>query len=75
MVMQCVSHCVYERCGMEPSAHGVKCGVVEWVKVNTLKWFGHMERKRNEVFMKKVYVNETECPRREERKASSKMEG
>ena len=29
-----------------------------------LKWFGHMERKKNEEFVKKLYVNETEDPRR-----------
>ena len=34
---------VYERCGMGPCAHGVKCGVVEWVKRNTLRWFDHVE--------------------------------
>ena len=28
---------VYDWCGMEPCANGVKCGVVEWVKRNTLK--------------------------------------
>ncbi len=31
---------VYERCGMGTCANGVKCGVVEWVKRNTLRWFG-----------------------------------
>ena len=29
---------VWERCGMGPCANGVKCGVVEWVKRNTLRW-------------------------------------
>ena len=28
---------VYERCGMGPCANGVKCDVVEWVKLNTLR--------------------------------------
>ena len=27
-------------------------------------WFGHMERKKSEEFVKKVYVRETEGPRR-----------
>ena len=44
------------------------CGVVEWVKKNTLRWFGHIERKNSEEFVKKVCEIE-------ERKASSKMEG
>ena len=58
---------VYERCGMGPCAHGVKCGVVEWVKINTLRCFGHMERKKSEEFVKKVYVSESECRRRRRR--------
>ena len=47
----------------------MKCVVVEWVKLNTLKWFGHMERKKNEEFVKKVYVSETEDPRKRGRPA------
>ncbi len=43
---------VYERCGMGSQANGVNCGVVEWVKRNTLRWFGHIEE-----FVKKVYVS------------------
>ena len=31
-----------ERCGMGPCAHGVKCGVVEWVERNTLRGFDHI---------------------------------
>ncbi len=27
---------------------GVRCGVVEWVKRSTLRWFGHIERIGNE---------------------------
>ncbi len=27
---------------------GVGCGVVEWVKRGTLRWFGHIERMENE---------------------------
>ena len=29
--------------GMEPCASGVQCGVVEWVKINTFRWFGHID--------------------------------
>ena len=37
---------------------------MEWVKRNTLRWFGYMERKKNEEFVKKVYVSETKSSRR-----------
>ncbi len=47
---------MYERCGMGSQANGVNCGVVEWVKRNTLRWFGHTERMNNEEFVKKVHV-------------------
>ena len=51
---------VYERCGMSHCASGVQCGAVEWVKRNTLRWYGHMERMKNEEFVKKVYMSELE---------------
>ncbi len=35
---------VYEHFGMCHVGKGKKCGVVEEVKRQTLKWFGHMER-------------------------------
>ncbi len=53
---------MYERCGMGSRANGVNCGVVEWVKRNTLKWFGHIERMGSEKFVKKVYVSESVGP-------------
>ncbi len=28
---------VYKRCGMGSRAKGVKCGVMEWVKINTMR--------------------------------------
>ena len=46
---------VYERCGMGTCA---KCSVVQWVKINTLGWFGHMEKEMSKEFMKKVYIYE-----------------
>ena len=49
---------LYERCDMRPCINGVKCSVVEWVKRNTLRWLGHIERKESEEFLKKVYVSE-----------------
>ena len=34
---------MYERSDMKTCVNGVKCGVEEWVKRNTLWWFDHME--------------------------------
>ncbi len=48
---------MYGRCGMGSQASGVNCGVVEWVKRNTLRSFGHIERMGSEEFVKKVYVS------------------
>ena len=31
---------------------------------NTLRWFGHLEKKKSEEFVKKIYVNENEDPGR-----------
>ncbi len=38
---------------------GVGCGVVEWVKRSTLRWFGHTERIGNEEFVK-MYLGSVE---------------
>ncbi len=35
-------------------ANEVKCGVVEWVKRNTQRWFAHNEKIKNDNFVKKV---------------------
>ncbi len=51
---------VYERCGMRGCLSGMECGVVEWVKRSTLRWFGHIERMGNEEFIKKVYLSSVE---------------
>ncbi len=51
---------MYERCGMRGRGSGVGCGVVEWVKRSTLRWFGHIERMRSEEFVKKVYLGSFE---------------
>ncbi len=45
----------------------VKCGVVEWVKRNTLRWSGHTERMNSEELVKKVYVSEIKGPSRKGR--------
>ena len=34
------------------------------MKINILSWFAHLERKKSEEFMKKVYASEIEGPRR-----------
>ncbi len=51
---------VKERHGMRRRGSGVGCGVVEWVKRSTLRWFGHTERMGNEGFVKKVYLSSVE---------------
>ena len=48
---------------MGPCANDVKCGIVEWMKRNILRLFGH-EKKNSEEFVKKVYVSEIVSPRR-----------
>ncbi len=54
--------CVYERCSMRTCANGVKRGVVEWLKRNILRWFGHIKRMNSEQFVKKVYVSDIDSP-------------
>ncbi len=49
---------VYERCGMGIHANEVNFGVGEWVKRNTLRWFGHIERLGSEEFVKNMYTIE-----------------
>ncbi len=46
---------VYKRFGMRGRGSGVGCSMVEWVKRNTLRWFGHIKRMENEEFVKKEY--------------------
>ena len=46
---------VYERCAIGTHANEVKCGVEDWVKRNTLRWFGHTKRMKNEEFVKSVH--------------------
>ncbi len=55
---------VHERCGMSTCANLVKCGAVEWLKRNTMKWFGHVERMGSGEFVKKVYESELKGPNR-----------
>ncbi len=59
-LLQYYNASVYERCGMRKLGSGVEWGVVEWVKRSTLRWFGHIERKGNEEFVKKAYLSSAE---------------
>ncbi len=56
-----------ERCVMRERGSGEGCGVMEWVKRSTLRWFGHIERMDNEDFVKKVYQSSVEGPNRKGR--------
>ena len=55
---------MYGKFGMETLANGVQCSAVEWVKGNTLRWLGLIERKKSEEREKKIYASENERPRR-----------
>ncbi len=46
---------MYNRYGMPSKGEGMKCGVVEGVKCNTLRWFGYMERTGENVMTKSIY--------------------
>ncbi len=45
---------------MSETAVGMDCRVVEWVKRNTLRWYGHVMRMNECDFMKKVYESTIE---------------
>ncbi len=51
---------VYEHFGMSHVDVGKMCGVVEEVKRQTLKWFGHMERMKEGKMTRRVYMSEIE---------------
>ncbi len=51
---------VYKHFGMCHVGEGKKCGVVEEVKRQTLKWFGHMEQMEDCKMTKTLYVSEIE---------------
>ncbi len=50
----------YGKFGMSKSAVGMDCGVVEWVKQSTLRWYGHVMRMNECDFTKKIYESTTE---------------
>lgn len=43
---------------MVGSAKGIICGVIEWVKCNTLSGLGHVERIQDRDFTRSVYGSE-----------------
>ena len=45
---------------MKSKGKGIKCGVVEWVKRNTPKWFGHVQKMKKDDLTKRVYISEIE---------------
>lgn len=51
-----------ERHSMGACVSGVKCGVVEHVQWNTLRWFGHCKRMKCEEFVKKVCLCDIKYP-------------
>ncbi len=61
---------MYERFVMCHVGEGKKCGVVEEVKQQVLKWFGHMERMEDGKMTRRVHVSEAEGGT-----ISSEMEG
>ncbi len=50
----------YGRFGMSESAVEMDCGVVEWVKRSTLRWYGHVMRMNECDFTKRVYESTIE---------------
>ena len=46
---------VYNRFCMTCKGEGMMCGVVEWIKRNALRWFGHIERMDEKEMTKSVY--------------------
>ncbi len=47
---------------MGSQVNGVNCEMVELVKRNALRWFGHIERMGSEEFVKKMYMSESVGP-------------
>ncbi len=46
---------MYGRFGMSEATVGMDCGVVEWVKRSTLRWYGLVMRMNECAFTKRVY--------------------
>jgi hypothetical protein len=54
---------------------GRKCSIVERMKVNKLRWFGHMERMNDERMTKIIYREERMGERRRSRPRIGWMKG
>ena len=46
---------VYASFGMEEQAVGIDCGVAEWIKRSTLRWYGHVQRMDEDRMLRKIY--------------------
>lgn len=33
----------------------MNCGVAKWVKFNTLRWIGHVKKRQDEEFTRRIY--------------------
>ncbi len=51
---------MYRRFGMSETAVGMDCGVVEWVKRSTLRWYGHVKRMNECDFTRRVFESTVE---------------
>ena len=51
---------IYENFGMSERKEGMSCGVMEWMKRNTLRWYGHVNRLEEDRLVKRVYDSEVD---------------
>ncbi len=51
---------MYGRFGMSKAAVGMDCGVIDWVKQSTLRWYGNVMRMNECSFTKRVYESNEE---------------
>lgn len=54
---------VYENLGVGVTTIGVGCGVAEWVKPGTLRWFGHVMRMNEDNFVKSAWGQDFSVPK------------
>ncbi len=52
---------VYRRFGVSSRGEGLSCGVVEMVKLSTLRRFGHLERMDKSELTKRIYKSITDA--------------
>ncbi len=58
---------MYDRCGMRERGSGVECGVVEWVKRSTLRWFATSKGWEMRNLLRCSYLSSVEGPSRRSR--------